>query len=209
MEVTEGYEARGVPDTSATDGDDRDDGATDLASYERAASMAELLARLGESQEVQAIGARAGARSGAASHLMLGRQHRERVRRGQAGPEWGVQWGLHSDSSGLGWGGSRGSFQGGRRGTWGLQPLACRRRRGSREALGELQPIEEGEGRGGCKGWSCMGFEKNEAKYQPTKIKGRNGCFIAPSERPGGRNPPVVPRAYSLSAVRARKSSAN
>ena len=104
MEVTEGYEARGVPDTSATDGDDRDDGATDLASYERAASMAELLARLGESQEVQAIGARAGARSGAASHLMLGRQHRERVRRGQAGPEWGVQWGLHSDSSGLGWG---------------------------------------------------------------------------------------------------------
>ena len=71
--MTEGYEARGVPDTSATDGDDRDDGATDLASYERAASMAELLARLGESQEVQAIGARAGARSGAASHLMLGR----------------------------------------------------------------------------------------------------------------------------------------
>ena len=50
-----------------------------------------------------------------------------------------------------------------------MQPLERRWQRGSQEALGELPPIEEGEGRGGCKGWPCMGFEMNEAKYQPTK----------------------------------------
>ena len=105
--MTEGYEARGVPDTSATDGDDRDDGATDLASYERAASMAELLARLGESQEVQAIGARAGARSGAASHLMLGR--------GADEAKLGLNGGCSGDSiaTAAAWGGGGGD-RGGR-----------------------------------------------------------------------------------------------
>ena len=63
MEVMEGYEARGVPNMSSADGDDRDDGAMDLLSSERAALMAEFLARLGESLAVQVIGARAGMRS--------------------------------------------------------------------------------------------------------------------------------------------------
>ena len=51
----EGYEARGVLDMSATDGDDGDDKVmemTDLSSSERVASMAEFLARPGESQAV-------------------------------------------------------------------------------------------------------------------------------------------------------------
>ena len=45
---------------------------------------AELPARPGESWVVQIVGAPAGARSGAASRLAQGHQHRERVQRGQA-----------------------------------------------------------------------------------------------------------------------------
>ena len=55
-----------------------------------------------------------------------------------------------------------------------MQPLARRWRRSSQEALGELSPIEEGEERGGYRGWPCMGFEKYEAKLdikQPNKGK--------------------------------------
>ena len=73
---------------NAADGDDGDDGATNLSSYERATSMAELLARLGESRAVQVAEARAGTRPRTASRLTPCHQHRERVRRGQAGPEW-------------------------------------------------------------------------------------------------------------------------
>ena len=54
---------------NAADGDDGDDGATNLSSYERATSMAELLARQGESWSVQVAEARAGTRPRTASRL--------------------------------------------------------------------------------------------------------------------------------------------
>ena len=75
---------------NAADGDDGDDGATNLSSYERATSMAELLARRGESWSVQVAEARAGTRPKTASRLTPCSQHRERVWRGQAGPEYWV-----------------------------------------------------------------------------------------------------------------------
>ena len=78
-EATENYVARGVLDTNATDGDGGNDGATDLSSYERATSMAELLAQLGESRAVQVAEALAGTRSRTVSLLMPCHQHRERV----------------------------------------------------------------------------------------------------------------------------------
>ena len=55
--MTEGYEARGVPNTRTADGDGDDDGAMGLSSSEKAASVTEFLAQLGKSQAVQVIGA--------------------------------------------------------------------------------------------------------------------------------------------------------